>query len=331
MKINLEKLYKILRVFIYALPVIIIALGAYLVLFPSETYQFNSTNPNSAKFEIQKDNSMNDITFGIFPLMPHRYLNLNVKLKEITKGNCKNTIPAVTLNKTYQAYLLPLGDPITSGDQLRQYLFQNNSSDFPNGTLLHFKVTDQVYLLSQGQKILFPGPEIFNAFGYSFNNLTDVDQATLDQFPDSPTKVFAWSMPHPDDTIFESYPSHKLFLIANGQKHEIADEKILSGVWPKNFTIVVSDTTAENTLTCRPTGIQNGSDNINCRFDSQLFSQSFGGYYNFTLIYPQDCSVANLHVDSAGIDLESEKTLSAIKNSFRNIFTSILNRYLGKP
>lgn len=327
---NIEKLYKILRFVIYSIPVMVIAAGLYIILFPSETYNFNSQQPNASKFVVQKDPTSNEIYFGVFPLISHRYIDLNVRLKEIAKNKCQTTTPKVTVQKTYQAFLFPEGDPVTSEEKLKEYLYANNTSSLPNGSLLHLKPTDQVFLLSKGQKILFPGPEIFRAFGYSFDNLTDVDQATLDQFPDNENKNFLWTMSHPDDTIFEAYPSHKIYLIADGQKHEIISGDILNNVWPNNFTIGVNDLGAENIETCNLPALQNSQLTINCRFDNQLFSGTFGGYYQFTLEYPSDCTVSNIHVDTVTIDVIPEKTLPTVKNSLQNVFASVLNRYLSK-
>jgi len=325
-----ESLYKIIRILIYALPALVLAAGAYLILFPQESYFYDSVNPNANKFEITKDASANQLTFGTYPLASYRFVDLKIDFEQIQKDNCRQASPVVSLTKTYQAFLFPDGDPVRDADQLKKYLFQDNNSPYPNGSLLHLKPTDQVFLLSRGQKILFPGPEIFQAFGYSFDNLTEVNKATLDGLPDAENKVFTIAMAHPDGTIFEAYPSHRLYLIADGKKHEIASREILDSVWPKNYTIAVSEPSAGNQETCSLPAVSDKQSSISCRFDGQPLSDSFGRFYSFTVAYPQDCSIDDIHIDKVGINFLPEKSVTTVKNSLKNLFASILNRYLRR-
>ena len=325
-----DRLYKILRIVVYALPALVLAAGAYLILFPQENYSYDSANPNAAKFEVVKDSIANQLEFGAYPLLTYRFIDLKIDFKETQKENCRQAAPVISLTKTYQAFLFPDGDPVSNVDQLKKYLFQNNSSSYPNGSLLHLKPTDEVFLLSHGQKILFPGPEIFQAFGYSFDNLTEVNKSTLDRFPNAENKVFTTTMAHPDGTIFEAYPSHRLYLIADGKKHEIASREILNNVWPKNYAIAASDPAPGNQENCSFPTSSNYSNSISCRFDGQPLSESFGRFYSFKLVYPPDCSIDNIHIDKVGIDFLPEKSIVTVKSSLKNLFASILNRYLKR-
>jgi hypothetical protein len=324
---RIEKLYKTLRILIYLAPAVLIIYGIYIILFPNELFNFDSVSPNSSEILIQKDSTANNISLGIYPIQSHRYINLSIDTKATSKANCKKAIPNITLQKTHQAFLDPVGDQITNEDQLKQYLFDGNNSDYPNGTLLHSTATDQVFLIAKGKKILFPTPEIFRSFSYSFDNLTDVDQATLDQIPNAEINVFSWSIPHPDGTIFETYPSHKLYLIADGQKHEIISINILNDVWPKNYTIAAADLESQSAESCSGTTLQEKNGIIKCQMDVKSLPQSFGGFFHFSLEYPSSCSVTDIHIDKADINLISEKSLASIKLALQRIFGSILNRY----
>lgn len=323
---RLEKIYRIVRIAIFAIPALVVIVGLYLVLFPIDAYNFIPGNSKLSKFDITKDTDANQLSFGVFPLRIFRYVELSMNLKASEKANCQNANPEVTLSKTYQAYLYPTADTITTEDQLHNYLFDGNNTKYPNGSLLHLKPTNEVYLISHGKKILFPGPEILQGFGYSFSNMTDVEQSDIDLFPDADQKVFLWTMAHPDGTIFQSFPSHSLYLIFDGKKYPIDSKDLLDKAWPQNYTIPVSDQNPDNVLKC---STKNGTNGISCRFDSSKLAD-IGGYYFFTVNYPANCSVDNVHPGNSQIRFLSDRSFSTVKNSLKNIAASALNRYFYK-
>lgn len=323
---KLEKIYRIIRVAIFCIPVIVIVVGAYLVFFPIDAYNFYPDNPKLSKFNIEKNSNANQLTFGVFPLRTYRYVNLSMSFKKSDKANCDSAAPVVSLTKTYQAFLDPTTDAIASEDQLRDLLFEDNKTKFPNGSLLHLKPTNEVFLITHGKKILFPGPEILLAFGYSFDNMIDVEQSDIDQFPNADQKVFLWTMPHPDGTIFQSFPSHTLYIVSGGKKYPIASKDLLNSVWPENYTIPVSDPDPENTLKC---DTKNTSEGISCQFDSTKLS-NIGGYYLFSVKFPTNCAIDNIHPSSSQIGFSSERSIATIKDSLKNIAASALNRYFYK-
>ena len=326
---SLEKTYKIVRIIIFAIPVFIILLGTYLVLFPIESFSYLKSQPEISQFEIEKKEASNEIAFGIFPTLNHQNISLKINFDKV-KNNCLENPPQITLEKTYRAFLYPDGEPIKDKAGLKEHLFRENKSQYPNGSLLHLKPTDEVFLLSDGRKILFPGPEIFRAFGYSFDNLTDVEKSSLDQFPNADNHMFSWFHPHPNGTIFEAYPSHRFYLVADGKKREIQNLEDLNDLWPKYFTIPVNDEDPKNRLVCSLDAQEAGRGKISCLFNRHLLASSLGGYYNFTLKYPDSCPVAGVSFKKAGIVLASEKSFATVKDSFRKIFASVLNRYFLK-
>ena len=326
----LLRLYKILRIFIFAVPAASIVTAAYLILFPIENFGYFSANPELSKFAIEKDDAKNKISFGVFPTLNHRYIELNARFRK-TENQCLENPPKIILEKTYQAFLLPDGNPIRTKDELKDLLFRDNKTSYPNGSLLHLKPTDEVYLLTNGKKTLFPGQEIFRAFGYSFDNLADVEKSALDQFPDAYNRVFLWTHPHPDGAIFQTYPSRKFYLIADGKKCEIENPEDLRDLWPKYFTIAVSDPDPKNSLSCLPLSEKaRRGVGIFCLFDRQQLATALGGYYSFTLKYPDICPVSEVNLENGSVKLLPEKSFSTIKDSLRRIFASAVNRYFLK-
>jgi hypothetical protein len=325
---KLEQLYKTLRFFVYLIPVAAVAVGSYLVLFPIDAYRFYPDDPNASKFEFEKSDQNNSLSFGIFPLRESRFVDVDLGFKKSEKASCLTMPAKIILQKTYKAFLLPEGDEISNADQLRGIIFSENNTTYPNGSLLHVKATNQVFLISDGKKTLFPGPEIFAAFGYSFDNLVEVDMATIDEFKDADTAVFLWNMPHPDGTVFEAYPSHKLYIILQGKRLPIVSEDILKEVWPNFYSIAVGDEDLSAGLACQPFSRAFSNDSF-CRFD--LGSLAGIGRYNlFTVQFPESCSVANVHPNSSKVSYISDKSIENIKLSMKNIAASILNRYFYK-
>lgn len=326
---SIKKIYKWTRIVIFAVPVFTILTGMYLILFPIESFGYSSGQPENSKFEISKNDAKHEISFGVFPTLNHQYIDLSVNFEKIGTS-CAEKPFEITIEKTYQAFLFPDGEPIGDKQSLREYLFRDNKSKYPNGSLLPLKPTDEVYLLSGGKKIIFPGPEIFRAFGYNFDNLAEVEKSALDQFPDADNRVFLWTRPHPDGTLFQAYPSHRIFIVADGKKHEVKDTGDLSELWHEYFTVPVNDATEGNQLTCSPDFEELGDGKIACRFDRQLMPSSLGGYYHFTVKYPDECRQTDVNIEKAGVRLVSGKSFATVKDSFRKIFASIVNRYFLK-
>ena len=320
---KMEKIYKAVRIAIFAIPVLVVIIGMYLILFPVDTYNFYPSDPKLSKFEITKDMAGKNISFGVFPLRSYRYVELSMNFKKNEKASCQASGAEVTLQKTYQAFLLPSGETIANEDQLRGILFKSNKTKFSNGSLLHLKPTNEVFFVSRGQKILFPGPEIFQAFGYSFDNLVEIQKSDLDPLPDADQKIFLWSMPHPDGTIFQAFPSRALYIVSDGKKYPIANKELVGKVWPENYSIPVSDLNDEGIVRCKIPGSQN---NISCRFDSAILS-GLGRYYHFSVKFPENCALASVHPDDSRIRFFSERSMETVKNSFRAIAASTLNRY----
>jgi hypothetical protein len=323
---KLEKIYRVLRIAIYAIPAAVILGGLYLVLFPVDSYKFLAGDPKLSNFDIEKDSGANRLSFGVFPARTYEHISLELNLKNSSQSQCNNSNTEIALSKTYKAFLYPNANPITSPEQLHDFLFRGNKTNYPNGALLHLKPTNQVFFISQGKKILFPGPEIFTAFGYSFDNLIDVDQSDIDQLPDADQKVFLWTMAHPNGTIFQAFPSHSLYLIFEGKKYPIESRDLLDSAWPQIRPIAVSDYDPSSTVKCVS---KNRSGSIYCQFDSSQVSET-GRYYFFSVTFPQNCPVQDIHPGKSSISFYSERSLLTVKNSLRTIAASILNRYFYK-
>lgn len=325
---KLEKIYIVSRIAIFAVPVIVLGYVVYLILFPVEKYSYYADQPELSKFSLLFSKSQNALAFGVFPLGNHRFIDLSFKLNPPSSGSCTETAFPLRIEKTYRAFLYPEGRPVSNEDELREYLFRDNGTKYPNGTLLHLTPTDEVYIVIGGKRTLFPGPEIFRAFGYSFDNLVDADKSTTDLFPEADDRVYLWTHSHPDGTIFQAYPSHKLYVIFGGEKHEIKDREMLMRIWPKNYQIAVSDPDIAAGQTCDilPADLKQGR--ISCRFDQRLIPTALGGYYNFSLQLPKNCTPDDLPIKQGEIKFISEKSYATIKDSLRAIFASILNRYI---
>ena len=123
----LEKLYKTLRVLIYAIPVISIITGLYLILFPIESFNYYPENPELSKLEISQAPDKKTINFGVFPMRGYPNVDLRMEIKTPAKRkSCLNDSLRVEVRKTYQSFLYPEGEEITNADQLRDFLLSRN-------------------------------------------------------------------------------------------------------------------------------------------------------------------------------------------------------------
>ena len=66
---------------------------------------------------------------------------------------------------------IPEGPPIWSKELI---------TSFPDGTLIRLKGNPQTYVIQGGRKCYIPGPETFQSRGYSWDQVKEVDKATLD-------------------------------------------------------------------------------------------------------------------------------------------------------
>jgi len=323
---KMGEIYKVVRIAIFAIPALVVIVGMYLIFFPVDTYNFYPDNQKLSKFEITKDTEGKKLSFGVFPLRNYRYIELSMNFKKNERESCQASNAEVTLQKTYQAFLFPFGESIRDEDQLRGILFESNKTKFPNGSLLHLKPTNEVFFVSRGEKILFPGPEIFQAFGYSFDNLVEVQKSDLDPLPDAEQKVFLWTTAHPDGTIFQAFPSHNLYIVSDGKKYPIASKELLDKVWPENYSVPVDDLNEENIAKCKVSGSQKS---ISCRFDSAMLS-GLGRYYHFSVKFPENCALESVHPDNSRIRFFSERSAATVRSSLQTIAASTLNRYFFK-
>ena len=70
-----------------------------------------------------------------------------------------------------QVMSIPEGPPIWSKELI---------TSFPDGTLIRLKGKSQTYVIQGGKKCYIPDPETFQSRGYSWDQVKEVDQATLD-------------------------------------------------------------------------------------------------------------------------------------------------------
>jgi hypothetical protein len=67
--------------------------------------------------------------------------------------------------------VLPEGKPIWSKEII---------APFPEGTLIRLKETTRTYVIKEGRKCYIPDPETFQSMGYQWDQVIEVDKATLD-------------------------------------------------------------------------------------------------------------------------------------------------------
>ncbi len=188
-----QSLYKKLRLVLYILAISITFYLAYLILFPHKYYAFSFLNPHSNKnsLSIPLLNKSHPDYNGVVPANSSLSFDANladgyskIKITLTTLHQSSNlTHLAVSLRKSYQAFLYKKGSPI----------------GFRDGSLL--KNNQHFYLISDGHLREFSQLNILKKLGYNLKSFQTVTPQDLKYNPlGSPITSF---QQYPNSTIFK--------------------------------------------------------------------------------------------------------------------------------
>jgi hypothetical protein len=237
------------------------------------------------------------------------------------------------LEKTFKAFLYPDGSAINTEDDLKKHLFDNDTTDYPNGSLLHVKQTNEVFILTHGKKMLIPSPEIFSNFGWSWDNLVDVDQSVTDSLPNTSPYFISLIRPHPAGVIMKAYPSGQYYLIGDSEKYAITSKSLVDEIWndpQKEYSIAVNDQSDSHTLSCSIPSASLEAGSFDCTFDEYNLVGSIGKSYHFYIDFPRSCDISKIHFTDINMSFVTDKSTTTVKQSLQNIILSLINRYANK-
>lgn len=187
------QLYRRLQALFYAFCFFIFAYLIYLLLFPTQEFNFSFVSPNKGNVINPRDEKRNPITDGKFSA--EQKINFDTSLSgnfskiKLTfapaKESRKPENSHISLRKSYHAFLYPEGQPI----------------GFKNGTLI--KKNGDLYLISSEKLRKFANPSIATTLGFNQDAFLTVSNNNDLQY--SPTGE--------EITAIDNYPTDSLFKI----------------------------------------------------------------------------------------------------------------------
>jgi len=262
-----------------------------------------------------------------------RFIEVNIRLDLKDPKNCIQNNSNLYFERTFKAFLLSDGKTIESANELKEYLFENNKLEYPNGSLLHVKQTDEVFVLTHGKKMLITSPQLFELFGWSWDNLIDIDKAKADKIANTDPPYLSISNQHPAGTLIKSYPSGKYYLVWDKEKLPIASSSIVQEVLDmkdKELSIAVTDRGNERLLSCPISSNSLKSEKISCLFDEYKLRESLGNYYYFYFKLPDSCDLETAEIEKVNLKFITDKSSITVRQSLKDIIASLINRYAYK-
>ncbi|MCP2606362.1 choice-of-anchor D domain-containing protein, partial [Candidatus Aminicenantes bacterium AC-708-I09] len=164
----------------------------------------------------------------------------------------------------FEVYLIHDGKKkhITNGDFLNKYYYGfdwNNVIEvapeelecFPTGedivypprlvTVTKPDGSKPVYLIfNETYKRHFTSPEVFRGLGYDWNDIINIPESELNNYPDDPVCPELYS-PYPDGTLIRKYGDTNVYVITNSKKRWITTD-IVFNMLGYNWNCIVDDT-----------------------------------------------------------------------------------------
>jgi hypothetical protein len=187
-----QRLYQRLQAFLYAFCFSLLVVLAYLILFPTQEFNYSFISPNKGNVINPRDDKNNPIADGIFLAEQKSYFDASLvgSFSEIKisltpdRQSIKPENYRIDLRKSHKAFLYPEGSPI----------------GFKNGTLLRNK-TDY-FLVSNGELRKFGSRAFAGALEFTEDAFIAIDdQAELQNNPRGTDIINTRN--YPADTLFE--------------------------------------------------------------------------------------------------------------------------------
>jgi hypothetical protein len=217
------KITKTKIAFLILLGLFIPGLVIWKNIFPNFEYVFGEANEN--KIEIF-DKTINGKRYLVLPTDENYFFNkvvLDVSFKN--NGLKKGETIDISIAKDYESVLYKLEGKIEDKEKLKEQLFLNNSSDFPNGTL--FSYGESVYFISQENYLPILDARVFENLGFYWENVKSLNMDDVKTL--SKGDKINYITPHPLGTILKTKKDY--FLVGDKERFSI-EEGALWEVWP---------------------------------------------------------------------------------------------------
>jgi len=317
-----RRTYRFLQAAIYPAAILGAVYFSYLILFPSRTFEFDFTSPNSsANSIISPRNELGiPITNGKIEKNKNMFFdaalvgNFSKAIVNFTLSN-KSDLPesgSVEIRRSYQAFFYPEGEPIEFKDKLSE-----SPDTFNDGTLISYN--NGIYVVSGGFVFPIDNPVTFESMGYNWNN---VIPASADEFSMyQKGKLFNIKAVHPDGTIFSVAEDGQYYIIKGGLKHPLLSANTALA-WMKNDPIMVSKKGLEISSRCEIKKNIFSARQYSCELPIENLASLTGKDYEFRQNFSQ-----NVAIDSLSVTFKKVVSVANFKTTLREMLIRIILRY----
>jgi hypothetical protein len=243
-----QKTYRIYQCAIYLISVLAGIYFSYLVLFPSRTFEFDFTSPNSSANSIinprneigspissGKIAKYKDVYFDAALVGSFSTVGVNLTLNSKSANMESGTIEA---RRSYQAFLYPEGKPM----------------GFKDGTLV--KNNENYYLVSTGELRKFENLSAVNVFGFPKNAFVEASADELDY--NALGQDIKTASGYPDSSLFKVNEDYYI-LAAQKLKKFAGAETFLNQYFPNQAISKNADFLAKYELAEDKIGFSDGT------------------------------------------------------------------------
>jgi len=220
------KTYGKIRGVLYFFSVLLAVYLAYLILFPNAYFTFDFSNPNSQKNSIQnvRDSKNSIIKHGqieknntlIFDTaLSGNYEKTNIRFIMDKKSEGVQGF-SIKTRKSYQAFLLPEGNPM----------------DLKDGTLL--KSENFFYIVSNGKLRRFSDEKILKKMGFSLSAFISASKKDLEYNENGET--IENSSDFPDNMIFKI--DDEFYMLSGGKLNKFLSQNAYFSQYSENMAIL---------------------------------------------------------------------------------------------
>lgn len=323
--------YKIARIILGTVFVIAGIYFSYLILFPSQSFVFDFKNPQASKNTLLDPHAPDGTSLGKGNISANTPLVIDAALAQgdysvlaatltpekkstqILKQIQDDTqIPqgSITVRKSYRAFFLPTGAPITQEAHYDNRLHSNALLSFADGVFL----IDGNFVRPIGDAVIFAN------LGYDWNDVSPASEEDMGAYEKG--KIVLMGNMHPDGTVFYATDTHTYYLIQNKEKHPIASEELAQSYLQGTHPILVSEKALAVSQSCDFTLSGIFQKSYTCSAPIDTLKELPGDSYRLTIVFDDSVEMRN-----AETILSSHLSIANLRQSLSQIKQRILSHY----
>ncbi len=297
------------------------------VVFPSYTYLFNEPDSRGIMFwQDSFDEGENEKGYVLVtPFYDYNYYKIKIWLELKVDGpesSFKNYEQSFKVYRDYVVQGYPIAEEtINNVEELDKYLFFENNTKFPNGTL--FSHNDAIHFISKGEYQSFIFPSVFERLGFDWDNVEKIDGESFAELKNGKQLNFITS--HPNGTILKTKEG-KLFLVWEKKRIPIASEEILKTAWPKYHAVEVLGDSVKYFGECEL--LKNNRKKIKCEVGMAEEGEKFSGQ-SYLIEIPNEVN-DNIVSGKMKFDVLGNFDTGVAKMTLKFIKDSLYTRYIQR-